>query len=286
MKTAIPVLRRSVLLLSSLVVLFTASCTPSTEVQDLVSASDAALSADLNRGVAGALGGSNVAEVSRRIDAFIAAHPEQKTTNASLRVRQAVMLLQNKQTNLAEAAFNQAALADLKGSTRDAALKRLQDTLIWYHRTTGSSSLDGTEGKHYQKVTAEIAGLTSPDDEDIRDYLAAVRAWIGIKHASLNFGPAAATQLTQAINDYAGTLAPGETAGWESEERPGATNRWPQGMTFENATTAANRRHFRARDLIEGANSAITLNAIAFKPTAIADLYFRTRLKQPPVTPR
>ena len=285
MKIAIPFLRRSVLLLSSLVVLFTASCTTtSTEVQDLVSASDATLSADLNRGAAGALGSSNVAEVSRRIDAFIAAHPEQKTTNASLRVRQAVMLLQNKQTNLAEAAFNQAALADLKGSTRDAAVKRLQDTLIWYHRTTGSTSLDGTEGKHYQKVTAEIAGLTSPADEDIRDYLAAVRAWIGIKHASLSFGAAATTLLTQAINDYAGTLAPGETAGWQTEERA-ATNPWPHGMTFGNATTAANRRHFRARDLIEGANSAIALNAIAFKPTAIADTYFRSRLKQPPAPP-
>jgi hypothetical protein len=280
MKTAIPFLRRSVLLLSSLVVLFTASCSStSKEVGGLVSASDATLSSDLNRGVAGALGGSNVADVSRRIDAFIAAHPDQKTTNASLRVRQAVMLLQNKQTNLAEAAFNQAALADLKGSTRDEALKRLQDTLIWYHRTTGSSSLDGTEGKHYQKVTAEIAGLTSPADEDIRDYLAAVRAWIGIKHASLSFGAAAATQLTQAINDYAATLPPGETAGWETAERPGATNPWPGGMTFGNATTAESRRHFRALDLIEGANSAIALNAIAFKPTAIADPYFRSRLK-------
>ena len=127
MKPTIPFLRRSVLLLSCLVVLFTASCeSTSNEVGGLVSASDATLSADLNRGVAGALAGSNVAEVSRRIDAFIAAHPDQKTTNASLRVRQAVMLLQNKQTNLAEAAFNQAALADLKGSTRDEALKRLE----------------------------------------------------------------------------------------------------------------------------------------------------------------
>ncbi len=113
-----------------------------------------------------------------------------------------------------------------------------------------------------------------------------MRAWIGIKHASLSFGAAAATLLTQAINDYTATLAPGETAGWESDERPGATNPWPHGMTFGNATTAANRRHFRALDLIAGANSAITLNAIAFKSTAIADPYFRTRLKQPPVTPR
>jgi len=286
MQTAIPFLRRSVLLLSSLVVLFTAGCPSSTEVGDLVSASDATLSADLNRGAAGILGGTDVAEVSRRLDAFIAAHPEQKATNASLRVRQGVMLLQNKQTNLAEAAFNQAALADLKGSTRDAALKRLQDTLIWYHRTAGATALDGTEGKHYQKLTAEIAGLTAPADEDIRDYLAAVRAWIGIKRASLSFGPAAATLLTQAINDYAATLAAGETAAWENEEKRTASNPrpWPHGTAFADAATAANRRHFRARDLIEGANAASALNAIAFKPTAIADAYFRARLK-PAVAP-
>jgi len=279
MKNAIPFLRRSVLLLSSLVVLFTASCQQtSSEVQGLV---DATLSADLNRGTAGTLSSTDVAEISRRIDAFVAAHPDQKSTNASLRVRQAVMLLQNKQANLAEAAFNQAALGDLRGSTRDAALKRLQDTLIWYHRTTGATSLDGTEGKHYQNLTAEIARLTAPDDEDIRDYLAAVRTWIGIKHASLAFGPSAATLLTKAINDYAATLPSGETARWESEEKrgPNNPNPWPHGVTFATAANAASRRHFRARDLIEGANHASTLNAIAFTPAAITDPYFRNRVK-------
>jgi hypothetical protein len=253
----------------------------------LVNASNvAALSAELNPGAAGTLGTANVAEVSRRIEAFIAANPDQKSTNASLRVRQAVILLQNKQTNLAEAAFNEASLEDLKGSTRDQALKRLQDTLIWYHRMVGSDSIDQTAAaRHYKAVTAEIDRLTPPQDEGIRDYLAAVRAWIGIKRASLTAGAAATSLLTEAINDYAKTLVPGETARWESEEQPDNPNRWPNGMKFETAITAGSRRHFRALDLIEGANGAIALNLIPIHPPAIADPYFRSRLKQPPVPP-
>lgn len=275
-----PSLRRSFQLLSVLLVLATAGCTTSTEVRDLVNASNAAtLSADLNPGAAGTLGSADVAEVSRRIEAFIAANPEQKSTNASLRVRQAVILLQNKQTNLAELAFNEASLEDLKGSTRDQALKRLQDTLIWYHRMVGSNSVDDTAGQHYRAVTAEIAKLTTPQDEGIRDYLAAVRAWIGIKRASQEFGEAATTVLTQAVNDYAATLPAGETARWEIAEQPGNANPWPHGMKFETAITAASRRHFRALDLIDGANAAIALNAITLHPLAIDDPYFRARLK-------
>ena len=49
MNTHLPSLRRSFTLLSCLLVLFTASCTTTTEVRDLVNASNvAALSADLN----------------------------------------------------------------------------------------------------------------------------------------------------------------------------------------------------------------------------------------------
>src|SRR6478736_202859 len=142
-------------LLPLFLVLLVAGCATRDEVQNAVNAANvAALSSELNPGAAGAIGSTNVAEASRRIEAFIAANPEQKSANASLRVRQAVMLLQNGQTNLARAAFNAASLDDLKGSTRDQALKQLQETLIWYGQMAGNPAaiMDASAEQHYQAV--------------------------------------------------------------------------------------------------------------------------------------
>src|SRR4051812_4230493 len=90
-----------------------ASCVSTEQIKQIVSESNAAtLSAELNPGSASAAGTANVQEISKKIEAFIAANPDQKTTNASLRVRQALTLLQNGQPNLAAAAFDQANVAD------------------------------------------------------------------------------------------------------------------------------------------------------------------------------
>src|SRR5688572_16330532 len=88
-------------LLPLLAGLWLAGCATVDQVQKIVADSNAAsLSADLNPGSAnppGSTAGQSWQEASKKIEAFITANPDQKTTNASLRVRQAVMLLQNRQ---------------------------------------------------------------------------------------------------------------------------------------------------------------------------------------------
>ena len=144
-------------------------------------------------------------EASERIETFIAAHPDQPATTAPLRVRQAMMLLSHQQTNLARAAFAQVDLADLH-SDRDKALKQNADTLVWWF---ASSTKDAWSADDQAKATAALRQLAETQagldaSPDIRDYLAEMRAWIGLvsaKHAGS--ATRARERVEDALNGYA-----------------------------------------------------------------------------------
>src|SRR5688572_7274044 len=96
------------------------SCATQRQVADIVSQSNAALLAaevgadgevDANPGTPRSPGPEGA---SKKIDAFIASHPEQKPAASALRIRQAILFLSQGNYNLAEAAFNEASLNDLK----------------------------------------------------------------------------------------------------------------------------------------------------------------------------
>src|SRR6185503_14329741 len=85
--------------------LFSSGCATQRQVKEIVSASNmASLSAELGLGSEDpskpAGGGDSWKQASAKIEAFVAEHPENKTTIAALRVRQAVLLLNNKQYHL------------------------------------------------------------------------------------------------------------------------------------------------------------------------------------------
>lgn len=263
-----------------------AGCVTDDQVKRIVSDSNvASLSAQLDLGGVNAAGpgaAGNWQEASKKIEAIIAANPDQVSTNAALRVRQAVMLLQNQQYNLAAAAFDEASLDNLH-TARDRAFKTLATELVWWYRTAGNSeSIDFTVAAAAQTKIDNVAKGLMADaaqaklNEGIRDLLVAMRAFIGVKMATDVFGvDPARTYLQDAINAFAASLPAGETVAWAALET--APNTWPpDGMSLEVAVSGTNRRHFTALSLIDAAKKAMAANAIT--GVQVSDAYFQARL--------
>lgn len=148
-------------------------------------------------------------DVSRRIDEFIAAHPDQKTLNGSLRVRQAIIYLDRKQYNLAEAAFNAAKAYQPLPGARDDALVNVRESLVWWYENSGGGSFDEVQMGHAtgaRKAFNEEARKRA-SSPDIRDFLAETGAWVGLKHFdSVTTSGEQKLLMEQTINDYAFVL--------------------------------------------------------------------------------
>jgi hypothetical protein len=121
---------------------------------------------------------------SDKIDAYVATHPGEKATHAPLRIRQAMLLLSVYEFNRANAAFAQADSSDLH-TPRDQALKRQQDTLVWWFANSRKGKWTPADMSQAQKSLRELAKEQSRlgSSEEIRDYIAEVRAWIGLSAA-------------------------------------------------------------------------------------------------------
>ena len=89
--------------------------------------------------------------LSGKIDAFIAAHPDQKVTASALRMRQAMLLLAHKQYNLANAAFNMVE-PQLLNTARDKALYTLRTHLVWWFRVSDAKVLGLEELRQADKA--------------------------------------------------------------------------------------------------------------------------------------
>ena len=220
------VAKRSIhILFGAVLAVLVAGCVTRTEVASIVAESNQALLAaqatalaEYNGSViASQLGGLPPAsgkvdeidpwsQASSRIDSFAEAHPEQKKAIAALRIRQAILLLSNQQYPLAKMAFDLAPMEDLVAE-RDQALKRNQAHLIWWF--DASAADHWTDDSDQPKATAALDALkveqqTLSSGSEIRDYLAELRAWIGLtraRHASS--GPERKAHLEEAMNIYA-----------------------------------------------------------------------------------
>ena len=178
-----------------------AGCATRRDVQEIVTGSNAAiltsqLGGDTDnvftvdgKGRPGTLDGA-----SARIDAFISAHPDQPATAAALRIRQGMLLLAAKEPTLAKAAFLQATNSDLHGP-RDQTLKEISPILIWWVGGASSDATGFNDGDYPQASNAlprllvcqsnlTVLAATDPEVEGIRDYVAEMRAWIGLRYVS------------------------------------------------------------------------------------------------------
>ena len=249
--------------------LFVDGCATQRQTTDVVTESNAALLTQLQPDGAGSGGTADWQSTSSKIDALIAAHPDQRVTNGALRVRQGVLLLANRQYNLAEAAFN--AATDLK-TDRDKALKALSPWLVWWYQHSADPTLNPLQrDKAREALSAfdtEIATLRA--SPDIRDFLAEMRACIGLKLASEEQGEAKRATFIDTLNRYSEIFTSedlDELA--QGNLRPGSS-----------AVTIAERRRLRAQAVIAkakrmaGSGSLASLTASDLKNPQFAKLVF------------
>ena len=122
-----------------LMVFSLSACLTSKQVKDIVDESNSAII------VASMAGQGGIMEVEpttsttdswqkevEKIEKFIANNPDQVATNNALRIREAVLLLNVGQTNLARAVFSEVQCGDL-GNSRDRAICDAQEPLMWWY---------------------------------------------------------------------------------------------------------------------------------------------------------
>lgn len=250
--------RSSVVTALAAAVLLVDGCATQSQVKDIVAESNAAILAagvpDVQLQADGSSGGGtrDWQSASHKIDAFIAANPDQRTTIGALRVRQGVLLLANRQYDLAQAAFN--AATDLK-TDRDKALKALSPWLVWWYQ----HSADATFNPRQRDKAREA--LSAFDDQitkvraspDIRDFLAEMRAYIGLKLASEEQGDTKRATFIDTLNRYS------EIFTSEDLDALAQGNLKPA----SNAVTVTERRRLRAQAVIAKAKRMASSGSLA-----------------------
>ena len=263
-----------------------AGCATQRQVADAVARSNFAIvSASAGLGPSSPTPGSPAdwRDAAAKLENLIAEHPDNPSLVAALRLRQAVLYLHARQFNLAEAAFNEVKPAHLHTS-RDQSLKALQSDLLWWYAAAGQpfSEREGTGGRSdfLQASNALVhlhgqwARLKAPEDQGIRDYLATMRAFIGMKVANDIVGvPAARSYLTNTLNSFSAMLPAGETERWLKVE----TNWPPKEVSPDTALLPKLRRRFETEAVLKAAVTAISSNVIS-GPFAITNEYFKKRI--------
>jgi tetratricopeptide (TPR) repeat protein len=193
-----------------LIVVFGAGCATTSEVKAIVAESNAAIlvaqlpDLELEGDPSKKLTVSDPADISRKIESFIAAHPDQKVAISALRVRQAQLYISLGKFELARSAFAQA--TELK-TDRDKALKELAEPMIWCWQNNGDVEWDPPQQlkaqQHLESFDQVLLKLN--ESPSIRDFLAEMRAYLGLKLASSiqsNKDPRKREVFIKALNCY------------------------------------------------------------------------------------
>lgn len=210
MKNSFPLLRTARPAWLFLAVLL-AGCVTKTEVQDLVrdsnydalmaetSAPAALLSADAK----GAKAKTTAEPVVSRIEAFIAQHPDSPSLTHPLRLRQAIVYLNQKSFANADAAF---AAIDEKNlhTARDLTLFHVHESLAWWfeHATDAGGPFIRDEAGQARAVMEDFKRAAASADAapDLQDYLREARAWAALKLAGEQEGAQRAQTIKDALD--------------------------------------------------------------------------------------
>lgn len=198
---------------------------------------------------------------SDKIDAYVAAHPGEKATHAPLRIRQAMLLLSVREFNRASAAFDQADIGDLH-TPRDQALKRQQQTLVWWFANSGKGKWTPADMSQAQKSLRELAKEQTKlgSNAKIRDYIAEVRAWIGLSAARQTSDEDEARSLIEdALDIYAAAFTDEDMSALGSDSK--------QSLGTEGLTTAQ-RRRLRASAVLNHAKQQNQEDQLSAHPKA------------------
>jgi len=249
------------------VALALAGCVTTQEVSSIVAQSNAAmLAGQFGLPAPGPQAGVEPwQEASERIETFIAAHPGQPATTGPLRVRQAMLLLGYHQANLARAAFAQVAVDDLHAA-RDKALKQNADTLVWWFPNSTKDAWSADDQTKSATALRELAATQASlaASEDIRDYLAEMRAWIGLVSAKQAGSPARARERVEdALNGYAAIFTPEDLA---------ALAAGPEQLPDPSAVSVAVKRRLRSKAVLDYAREVNRADNLGAQP---ANAFFR-----------
>ncbi len=247
-----------------------AGCASTNQVKSIVAESNAALLAaqfaDVELAGEPSVAGNKPdwQTASRKIDEFIAAHPDQKVAASALRVRQAMLLIAHAQFALARSAFAEA--TNLK-TDRDKALKNLSEPIIWWWEHSQLVSFNAAQlskgREHLDAFDQELPKLK--DSPDIRDLLAEMRARIGLKRvASIQSadGVKKKDAFVDVLNRYGATFTTDDVAAIKSG------NLTPQSP----AISAVERRRLRALAVIAKAKQGAQALRAADQTVALDDL--------------
>lgn len=251
-------------------------CATKRQVERIVTESNAAILArqlgadsDSVLTVSGKGKSTELDAASARIDAFIAAHPDQPDTAAALRIRQGMLLLSLREPELAKAAFSQANLTHLH-TPRDRTLKSISTNLVWWFGGA-SSDQDGFDENDYSSATNALANLSNwqstlsamaqedPEAEGIRDYVAETRAWIGLRYASAlpaRKADTARAAFVETVTNYVASL------GTNTTQRIACGCKCEQ-ADLPSAIPLELRRCFRSREVLK---YAFEVGLVLFDP--------------------
>jgi hypothetical protein len=247
-----------------------AGCATTRQVTSIVAESNAAMLAaqlpdvDFGGDPATTVKPPDPAAISRRIDDFIAAHPDQKVAAGALRVRQAILLIVHGKYELARAAFADA--TELK-TDRDKALKALSEPLIWWWEHSQATALSESqlaEGLgHLDRFDQELPKLK--ESPDIHDLLAEMRARIGLKRVTsiqLADGTKKKDAFVDVLNRYGAIFTTNDIAAIKSG------NLAPRSL----AISAAEKRRLRALAVIEKAKQPARFLRTGGQAVTLTDL--------------
>jgi hypothetical protein len=185
-------------------------------------------------------------ESNAAIESFIQGHPDQKEIIASLRVRQAMLLLANHQFNLAKAAFNSVPAGALH-TDRDIYLNANSDSLLWWFRQSTADTWSPDDQAKARKALADLktAQLALEGSPEIRDYFAEMRAYIGLAAAKQTTSEAQARELlVDALDVYAKIFSANDLSALRAP---------PASLPDASTLTADLHRRIRAAAVLERA---------------------------------
>jgi len=267
-----------------------AGCVTSTQVRDIVSASnyemlvasDPALAttvpADADKGAKPTPG------AAERLTTFLQAHPDDPVLGPALHLRQALLYLNERQFDLAQAAFDQIKGAKLT-TARDEALVAAFPTIKWWSQWSlaGGGVFRGQRTDALAKMQALAtlaAGEGLKQSPDVSAYLLEMRAWIGLKAGFAVVLPADAEFQVQTLQSAVDVW----TKTFSADELAMLNN--PQ-IDAKLAFTLSTRRVLRLRTLLDTLATVAKSGGTLVPPPAVlfekpaAQTYYEAKLAAP-----
>lgn len=276
--------------LALLLALTLTGCVTTDQVRDIVRSSnyemlisaDPALAttvpADANVGPKPAPG------AAERLTTFLQQNPDDPVLGPALHLRQALLYLNQRQSALAQASFNQIKGAKF-ASARDETLAAAFPTIKWWTEQSLAAGGDFRTNQRdnavaAMKTLADFAQGSAAKTPDVADYLLEMRAWIGLKASFAIVLPADAAFQVSTLQD----AIDGWTNTFTAEQLPLLNE---AKFTSSDALTLSTRRVLRLRTLLDTLANVAKSGGTLVPPPAVhfasADTqrYYQAKLAAP-----